>query len=119
VFYEGAISAINGQKISGKLAGDRECSLVPVALRRFSLVKCSQLRVEPGSQMYGFQQHRLQMPVPLLERVQIAHGFFRTMPALVLKYREMDSVIREMIAKKGLHSRAGLGVRCRAERTPV
>jgi AraC-like DNA-binding protein len=51
------------------------------------------------------------------ERVQIANGFFRAMPAQVLKCREMDCAIREMIAKQGcirvqdLAHHAGLSVR--------
>jgi len=51
------------------------------------------------------------------ERVQIANGFFLAIPAPVLKSREMDSVIRAMIAKNGcirvqnLAHDAGLSVR--------
>ena len=51
------------------------------------------------------------------ERVLIANGFFRSMPAPALKWREMDLVIQEMIAKKGcirvqdLAHHAGLSVR--------
>jgi len=51
------------------------------------------------------------------ERVLIANGFFRSMPAPALKWREMDLVIQEMIAKKGcirvqdLAHDAGLSVR--------
>ena len=51
------------------------------------------------------------------ERVRIANGFFRAMPAPALKWREMDLVIQEMIAKKGcirvqyLAHDAGLSVR--------
>jgi AraC-like DNA-binding protein len=51
------------------------------------------------------------------ERVQIADGFFRAMSVPALKWREMDSVIAEMIRKSGcirvrdLAYHAGLSVR--------
>jgi AraC-like DNA-binding protein len=51
------------------------------------------------------------------ERVQIANAFFRAMPAPVLKGREMDCLIREMIANEGcirvedLAHQAGLSMR--------
>jgi AraC-like DNA-binding protein len=50
-------------------------------------------------------------------RVQIANEFFRAIPAPELKYREIDCVIRDMMAKNGcirvtqLAQDAGLSVR--------
>jgi AraC-like DNA-binding protein len=51
------------------------------------------------------------------ERVQVADAFFRAMPVRVVKCREMDFVIQEMIAKNGcirvqdMAHHAGLSVR--------
>ncbi len=66
VSYEGTFSTIDGQKVSGQLAGDGDGSLVAVALRGFALVENGQLRVESRSQMRGFQQYRLQVSIALL-----------------------------------------------------
>ncbi len=45
VSYEGPFSSIDGQKVSGQLAGDGDGSLVAIAVRGFALIENGQFRV--------------------------------------------------------------------------